>query len=49
MQTPKVRTGKQSLKRCSEFVPKLIHSAHLARAKWMTTSGYGELLGLRLH
>lgn len=26
-----------------------IHAAHLARAKWMTTSGYGELLGPRLH
>jgi hypothetical protein len=26
-----------------------VHTAHLARAKWMTTSGYCELLGPRLH
>ncbi|OJY74079.1 MULTISPECIES: DUF2285 domain-containing protein [unclassified Rhizobium] len=26
-----------------------VHTAHLARAKWMTTSGYRELLGPRLH
>ena len=26
-----------------------VHAAHLARAKWMTTSGYCELLGPRLH
>jgi hypothetical protein len=26
-----------------------VHTAHLARAKWMTESGYSELLGPRLH
>lgn len=26
-----------------------VHGAHLSRAKWMTESGYGELLGPRLH
>ncbi|MBN9281007.1 MAG: DUF2285 domain-containing protein [Hyphomicrobium denitrificans] len=26
-----------------------IHTAHLARAKWMTTSGYSELLDPSLH
>lgn len=26
-----------------------IHAAHLSRAKWMTQSGFGELLGPRLH
>ncbi|MFT8988724.1 MAG: DUF2285 domain-containing protein [Gluconobacter albidus] len=28
---------------------KWVHSAHLARAKWMTQSGFSELLGPRLH
>ncbi|MBG6118651.1 DUF2285 domain-containing protein [Sphingobium sp. AEW013] len=26
-----------------------VHTAHLSRAKWMTRSGCGELLGPRLH
>ena len=26
-----------------------IHAAHLARAKWMTESGFCELLGPRIH
>lgn len=26
-----------------------VHSAHLARAKWMTENGFSELLGARLH
>lgn len=26
-----------------------VHTAHLSRAKWMTESGYAELLGPRLH
>lgn len=26
-----------------------VHTAHLSRAKWMTQSGYSELLGPRLH
>jgi hypothetical protein len=26
-----------------------IHTAHLARAKWMTENGLSELLGARLH
>ena len=37
---------------CPESEPERaarVHTAHLARAKWMTTSGYCELLGPRLH
>lgn len=26
-----------------------VHTAHLARAKWMTESGFCELIGPRLH
>ncbi|WP_333836089.1 DNA -binding domain-containing protein [Novosphingobium sp.] len=26
-----------------------VHTSHLARAKWMTENGFGELLGPRLH
>lgn len=26
-----------------------VHASHLARAKWMTESGYSQLLGAHLH
>lgn len=37
---------------CAKTEPKRaarVHNTHLARAKWMTENGFGELLGPRLH
>ncbi|QYA11904.1 DUF2285 domain-containing protein [Rhizobium sp. AB2/73] len=37
---------------CAKTDPKraaLVHTTHLARAKWMTKNGFGELFGPRLH
>jgi len=37
---------------CPETEPERavrVHTAHLARAKWMTENGFSELLGPRLH